>query len=137
MSLGVNRSIHDVRITSALLLITTEQPTSHEVGPGPASDMRAAAKSVLFNHFVGAAARCLQRGEHCPWSHAGKIRKDMMMNIDGDRQVTPVCHTSALISSAARPPIMYDAALVPGPEIIDGMTEASATRSPRGWSSMG
>ena len=38
---------------------------------------------------------------------------------------------AALISSAARPPIMYDAALVPGPEMIDGMTDASATRSPR------
>src|SRR5437016_4238296 len=40
------------------------------------------------------------------------------------------CHMSASISSAAWPPIMYEAALVPGPEMMDGMTEASATRSP-------
>jgi hypothetical protein len=39
--------------------------------------------------------------------------------------------TVDLISSAARPPIIYDAALVPGPEMIDGITAASATRSPR------
>ena len=60
-----------------------------------------------------------------------KTWKHMMMNIDGDGDVTSVCHMSALIISAARPPIMYDAALVPGPEIMDGITEASATRSPR------
>jgi hypothetical protein len=43
---------------------------------------------------------------------------------------TRVFHTSALISSAARPPIMHDAALVPGPEIMDGMTEASSDPRP-------
>ena len=44
--------------------------------------------------------------------------------------VTFLRHVAALISSAARPPIMKDGALV-GPEMIDGMTDASATRSPR------
>jgi hypothetical protein len=39
-------------------------------------------------------------------------------------------HLAALISSAARPPIMKAGALV-GPEVIDGMTDASATPRPR------
>jgi hypothetical protein len=41
--------------------------------------------------------------------------------------VTFLRHVAALISSAARQPIMKDGALV-GPEMIDGMTDASATR---------
>jgi hypothetical protein len=73
------------------------------------------------------------RGEHfesfASKTHVGTLRLDRPCR--GDRHVTPVCHTPPLISSAARPPIMYEAALVPGPEIMDGMTEASATRSPR------
>jgi hypothetical protein len=53
------------------------------------------------------------------------------MKIDGDRHVTPVCYMSALISSAARPPIMYDAALVPGP--IDHTLGAIFAFARRGW----
>src|SRR6266581_375659 len=38
---GQSRPKSDVRLTSALLLITTEQRTSHEVGSGPIGDIGA------------------------------------------------------------------------------------------------
>ena len=54
----------------------------------------------------------------------------MVVNVDSEGHGYVLHHVAALINSAARPPIMKDGALV-GPEMIDGMTDASATRRPR------
>jgi hypothetical protein len=53
--MGQSRSSGDVRLTSALLLITTEQRTSHHVGDGPSPDCLASfARCVLSCEGLGA-----------------------------------------------------------------------------------
>jgi hypothetical protein len=54
----------------------------------------------------------------------------VVVNVNSEGMVIVLHHLTALISSAARPPIMKAGALI-GPEMIDGMTDACAARRPR------
>jgi hypothetical protein len=53
------------------------------------------------------------------------VRKNVVVNVNSEDMVIVLHHLTALISSAARPPIMKAGALV-GPEMIDGMTDVPA-----------
>src|SRR5438128_52254 len=64
-----------------------------------------------------------------------EVRQYVMMGVDGQRCIwiaghaVPCCQPR--ISLAARPAIMWVDAFVPGPVMICGITEASATRKPK------
>src|SRR5258705_621221 len=63
-----------------------------------------------------------------------EVRQNVMVGVDGQRCIWIARHAipscQPRISWAARPAIMWVDALVPGPVMIRGITEASATRNP-------
>jgi hypothetical protein len=56
---GQSRPKSDVRLTSGLLLITTEQRTSHEVGSGPQADIKRCGR-----RYHGGAVLCIEESSH-------------------------------------------------------------------------
>jgi hypothetical protein len=99
--LGQSRPKSNVRLTSAFLLITTEQRTSHEVGSGPQADIQRRSNTSVYaklqsfpsDEFVSLTATILLnratkphplRG--CCISHCGKIQRQQRCQYRADER---------------------------------------------------